>query len=163
MINIMIDSLKIGWARHSDYGNKLVADLSQDQMIVQPQPGMNHPSWVLSHLNAYHGPLVSMLSGEPFDDPKDHRFGMLSKPEADASVYESKQTLLTQYNEGHERVVAALESAGEAGLHRAMSLERWKGVFPTVGSALGYLMLAHEGVHLGQLSAWRRVQGLPSV
>jgi hypothetical protein len=48
-------------------------------------------------------------------------------------------------------------------MKRAMPLERWKATFPKVGSILGYLMLVHESTHLGQISMWRRVQGLPAV
>jgi len=32
-----------------------------------------------------------------------------------------------------------------------------------VGSILGYLLVHHEGYHLGQLSAWRRAQGKPEL
>jgi hypothetical protein len=42
-------------------------------------------------------------------------------------------------------------------------LPRWKEIMPTVGIALPYLLLVHENQHLGQLSAWRRVLGLPAV
>jgi len=48
-------------------------------------------------------------------------------------------------------------------LDQAVVLERWQQFMPTAGIALPYLMLVHENTHFGQLSAWRRVQGLPSV
>jgi hypothetical protein len=34
---------------------------------------------------------------------------------------------------------------------------------PQVGIVLPYLMLVHENTHLGQVSAWRRILGLPPV
>jgi hypothetical protein len=35
--------------------------------------------------------------------------------------------------------------------------------FPTVADMIAHLMTTHPCVHLGQLSAWRRYYGLPSV
>ena len=35
--------------------------------------------------------------------------------------------------------------------------------WPTLGDGLVWMIASHENIHLGQLSAWRRVQGLPSV
>ncbi len=157
------NSLLTAWHRNGDYALKLVADLSTDQMVYQPQPGMNHPAWVFSHLNAYHPPILAMLAGNTFDDPRNHPFGMLSQPEADPTKYANKQTLTDAFAVGHARITDALTAATNETFAQPMPLERWKSSFPTVGDALGYLMLAHEGIHLGQLSAWRRAQGLPSV
>lgn len=35
--------------------------------------------------------------------------------------------------------------------------------YPVMGSALMHVMIAHNLLHLGQLSVWRRAQGLLSV
>ena len=158
-----VESLLVGWGRNADYAQRLVADLDEDQMVGQPAPGTNHPAWVFSHLHAYHPVLVALLQGEACEDPKAHRFGMQSHPEADRSVYLPKQDLMNAFAAGHESVAEALQRADDDALAAPMSIERWKPVFPQVSSCLGYLMLVHESTHLGQLSAWRRVQGLPSV
>ena len=34
---------------------------------------------------------------------------------------------------------------------------------PKIGIWLNYLMTLHESTHLGQVSVWRRVQGMPAV
>lgn len=159
----VIKGLLFAWNKNKDYGQKLVADLSEEQMVLQPGPGMNHPAWVLSHLNAYHPVIVSVIKGDLFEDPKNHPFGMLSKPEADRSVYESKDELVGTYIKGHEQVEAVLSTATGAVFDQKIELERWIKMLPTAGIALPYLMLLHENIHLGQLSAWRRVQELPSV
>jgi len=162
-MNIAIEGLLFSWHKNVDYGSKLVADLTDEQMIVQPGAGVNHPAWVLSHMNAYHPVIVALVKGELFDDPKDHPFGMKSKPMSDASVYASKQQLVDDWVTGHEQVEAALTQAGDGAMGQAVKLPRWVPFLPTVGIALPYLMLVHENTHLGQLSTWRRVQGLPSV
>lgn len=156
-------TLLTGWAANGDYGQRLVADLEGDQWVHQPGPGMNHPAWVMAHLAAYHPVLVGLLKGETPEDPIDHPFGMKSKPEADLSVYGEPKALVEAFISGHEAVAEALEAADEAMLTRAMPIERWSARFEKVVDVLGYVMLTHEATHLGQLSAWRRVQGLPSV
>ena len=162
-MSTLIDGLLFGWNKNLEYGTNLVADLSEEQMALQPAPGTNHPAWIFSHLGAYHPVIASLILGEEFEDPKQHRFGMLSKPEPDASLYGSKAELQAAWEKGHADVAAALSDEGEIALERSMKLERWKAIMPKSGIALPYLMLVHENTHLGQLSAWRRVQGLPAV
>lgn len=162
-MNVFVESLLTAWERNNQYGQKLVADLSEEQLIVQPAPDTNHPAWVFSHLNAYHGVLHSLLKGETPDDPLHHPFGMKSKPQQDRSIYPSKEALVAAWTTGHADVAAALASAPEAQFEKIMPLERWRKPFPKVGNVLAYVMIAHENIHLGQLSTWRRVQGLPAV
>ena len=161
-MSLFIDALLIGWDRNNDYAKKLVADLSDAQMLLQPQ-GANHPAWVFNHLNLYHPVIIAMLRGTAFEDPKVHKFGMQSKPQQDATLYGSKQQIIDAFVKGHADVAAALREGGDAALEKPMPLERWKPSFPKLGSALPYLMLVHESTHLGQISTWRRVQGLPAV
>ncbi len=160
-----IDGLLFSWSKNQDYGQRLVADLTDEQMGVQPGPGpgVNHPAWVLSHLNAYHPVIEAVIKGELFDDPVGHKFGMKSQPEADRSVYASKDELVADFVTGHERVERALREADDSLWGQPLALERWVKFMPTAGIALPYLMLVHENSHFGQLSAWRRVQGLASV
>lgn len=88
---------------------------------------------------------------------------MLSKPEVSRDVYPSKQELLDVFLEGHDQVATLLTGADDSVLANAVQLPRWQEIMPTAAIALPYLMFNHENLHLGQLSAWRRVQGLPSV
>ena len=162
-MSVMIDALLLGWDKNLDYANRLLADLPEDRMAYQPAVNMNHPAWIFSHLNLYHPVMVAMLRGTSFEDPKGHKFGMQSKPAADASLYASKAELLAEYTKGHHDVAEAMRIGGQSALDATTLLERWRVQMPQVGIVLGYLMLVHESTHLGQLSVWRRVQGLPSV
>jgi hypothetical protein len=162
-----IDGLVFAWRKNMDYAPKLVADLSEEQMVAQPASDpnapSNHPAWVLSHLNVYVPIIESLIKGEAFADPKEHEFGMQSRPLADRSAYASKQALIDEFSAGHERVLKLLADADDSVLRYAVKLPRWESIMPTSGIALPYLMLNHENGHLGQVSAWRRIQGLPSV
>jgi hypothetical protein len=165
-MSIAIEGLIYGYKKNMDYAAKLVADLDEEQMVMQP-PGSvavaNHPAWVLSHLNIYLPVMTALIEGRTFADPKSHEFGMQSKPVLDRSRYASKEQLIGEYLAGHEEVIAKLRHEGIAALERETTLERWKPIMPQVGLALPYLMLVHENTHLGQVSAWRRILGLPAV
>jgi len=162
-----IDGLLFSWQKNIDYGPKLVADLDDAQMVLQPVLAngapSNHPAWVFSHLNLYLPVVVAIIEGKEFEDPKGHPFGMLSTPQSDRNLYPTKQELVETFVVGHERIAQLLRDADDTVLERPINLPRWKQVMPKAGIALPYIMLNHENVHLGQLSAWRRIQGMPSV
>lgn len=166
-MSFIIDGLLNAWNKNADYGRRLVADLSDEQMVAQPKwltgAPMNHPAWTLSHINVYLPIIAAVIEDAEFDDPKEHKFGMQSKPQMDRSIYPSREELVKQFNDGHERVRRLLESADDSIFGRPIRLPRWQPVFGNAGNLLPYLMLNHENQHLGQISAWRRAHGLPSV
>ncbi len=164
----LIDAVLGSWTKQRDYAARLVADLSDADMVSQPVPGvvMNHPAWVFSHLSLYPPTLSAIIRGAregEFVDPITSPFGKDSRPAGDGDAYLPKAALMTQYFAGHDELAAVLEQVGTAGLTRAIPLARWEERFPLVADALVYLMLHHETVHLGQVSAWRRAGGRPAV
>ena len=38
------------WSLNLGYAKRLVADIPDGAMALQPAPGMNHAAWVLGHL-----------------------------------------------------------------------------------------------------------------
>lgn len=161
-MSLFTDTLVNGWTLNGPYLNQLVADLDQADMLTQPAhaPDINHPAWIVSHLQTYHPVIESLLKGEVPDDPMDARYGMKSRPLSDPAEYLPRDELIRSYNDSHARVLAAAEAADEAVLSQPMPVQRWadRG-FPMMGSILGYLMVRHESLHLGQLSTWRRTVG----
>ena len=162
-----IDGFLFAWNKNKVYGANLISDLDETQMTLQIAPdgkaAANHPAWVYSHLNIYFDVIEAVIKNEPFEDPKGHEFGMDSKPLDDASVYASKEQLAANFEAGHERIAQLLQATGDEVLDNKIQLARWQPVMPTASLVLPYLMLNHENVHLGQISAWRRIQGLASV
>lgn len=166
-MSTIIQGLISGFRNNLDYATRLVADLTDSQMVAQPSAlvgiVMNHPAWCLSHLNVYLPIMRQIIRGESIVDPKDHRYGMQSKPEADASCYATKAEIMAEFTAGHEAVIEELSRATDAIFDYDVKLERWQSRMPKAGIALPYLMLLHENQHLGQISAWRRAMGLPKV
>lgn len=157
----VIGAVLRAWAHQRDYAQRLVADLSEEEMVSQPAPGvvMNHPAWIIAHLSVYAGVLAAMLRGEAFEDPIGHRYGRESRPVSDVNEYPRKEALLQEYFRGHDAAARALEGASREVLEGPPPLKRWEARWPRVADAAVHLMIAHESGHLGQLSAWRRAGG----
>ena len=148
------------------YSQKLVADLTDEQMVAQPVNGvvMNHPAFLIGHLALVAGNFATGFVGAAPVCPEAWKelFNQGCKPLADRSRYPSKAELVGKLEEGHARLAEAVQKATPEMLAQP-SPERMRGRFPTVGVLLAGMMTAHHASHNGQMSAWRRAMGLPPV
>ena len=147
------------------YAQKLVADVPDEQMCAQPVAGrvMNHPAFILGHLAWAEDGIAGLVGGKSaLGADWKALFAMGETPQADRPRYPSKDALLKALEGAHARLVAAASAATPEALAQPAP-ERMRGRFPTVGNMLTGLMTAHASMHLGQLSAWRRAMGFPSV
>jgi hypothetical protein len=160
----MTDPLLHTWNLNLGYAKRLVADIPDDKMALQPAQGINHAAWVLGHLACTADMFGAMIGVEPVC-PADWaaRFDWNSSPSSDASQYPSKATLLTALEDAHSKIAAALPDVPQSRWQETTSLEAVRGFLPTLGDCFVFVMAAHENMHLGQLSAWRRVQGMGRV
>lgn len=78
-------------------------------------------------------------------------------------MYPDRRTLLAALNEGHGCVAECFARLPDALFDGQSPFVEARREMPTLGDLLLYLLCTHEGIHLGQLSAWRRAQGLPAV
>ena len=83
---------------------RLVDDLTDEQMVAQPSGVINHPAWTLGHLAAGSDALAGML-GLPSTLPDAWReaISLGSIPSGDAADYPSKEQLLEELRAQHER------------------------------------------------------------
>lgn len=160
-INTILDL----YGKNLEYAQKLVADLPADKWAFWPAPKMNHAAWVIGHLARTSDLAASLIDGKPTVHPEIWMtlFGPVSQPTDDASVYPAGAELLAELEKAHARLTQAMTKADLSVLDQPPALERLRGRFPTLRPFIFHVMLTHEMVHLGQLSAWRRVQGLPGV
>src|ERR1051325_5580591 len=165
MADALIAGILRSWQYQRDYAIKLVADLSDEEMVSQPVPGvvMNHPAWVYGHCGIYPPVLAAMLEGKSFEDPIKHKYGRDSRPTSDRADYPQKAEIVGSFLDAHDRRAEVLGKADAEVLARPIPLERWKQRFPTIADAVAHLMLEHEAGHLGQVSAWRRAGKRPPV
>jgi hypothetical protein len=151
------------YARVLGFAKKAMADVDESKMNHQPHPRMNTPAWVIGHLCVVADYAARML-GQPMTCPKDwhQSYGMGSDP-AKPAVTPTKAELLACLEAQHARVDEVVSRATEEQLAAPHSVEVLQKAFPTVGDVLLNVMTAHPMLHLGQLSAWRRIMGLGSV
>lgn len=147
-----------------DYTKKLAQGIDESQMTLQPAPGMNTPLWILGHL-AIASDFAATSLGLPMNCPRAwHKaFGPGSDPNAVRPPHPTKAELLQIIEANHARIAEALQSVTPEQLAQPNTFEPTTRAFPTVGDLLAHLMTTHPTMHLGQLSAWRRLQGLPAV
>ena len=146
------------------YTKMLVDDIPADRMCELPGGLDKHPAWVLGHLAEACESFCAML-GQEYQAPADWKelFASGSKPTTDAAKYPDKAAFVTALEKGHERLAKAFADAPASVLDQPLGMEEIRPMFPTVGDFVVFALTSHEGIHLGQLSAWRRAQGLPAV
>ena len=159
----MIQNLLFVYKFNLDNASELVADLSDEQMVQQPQGVINHPAWTLGHLAFVADYLAITLGAESSlpDGWADH-FPTGGTPSGDAADYPSKEAILGQLAAQHERATQLVAEADPTVFEQAFPDERIRGRFPTIGDFTAFLMTSHEASHLGQISAWRRAMGIGS-
>jgi hypothetical protein len=162
----MIDALLMIYAKNLEYAVALVEGVPADKASHQPAPGMNHPAWIIGHLALVSKRVTAgfiLQLDAPYPDDWQDRYGRDSTPDPDPAANDSLDDLITALRDGHALVEAHLRSTDAELLMQPTPHERFVQRFPLVGQALTYTMIGHECMHLGQLSAWRRVVGLPAV
>ncbi len=142
---------------------KLVADLTDDQLTIQPAPKMNHPAWVLGHLLMVEANFLSLLGGTApaLEANWKEIYGGGSVPVADKTRYKPKQFYLDQLAQIRSQIIEKLKAVKPEQLAQPHPDPARRDRFPTIGHTVFMYGTWHEGYHAGQLSAWRRVQGLP--
>jgi DinB superfamily len=159
--NLMLDSeLKVNQFLVG-YCRMLIDDIPDGRMVEQPLPDVNHPAWVLGHL-AFSADRAKSLLGAEKDLPEawTQLFGPGSKPTTNRGDYPSKGDLLQAVEQGFERLRQKAAAATPEQLTKPSTNPRTRDVLPTVQDGVAFLLTGHLGVHLGQLSTWRRMIGL---
>ena len=146
---------------------KLVADLSDEQLCVQPAPKTNHPAWVLGHLLLVDYSFLKTIGGPDLpawvDDALRATYGGKSEPVADRTKYQPKRFYIERLAAVREQIYARLKTLTDQDLAQPHPDPARRERMPTVGHAIVFYGTWHEAYHSGQLSAWRRVLGLPAV
>jgi len=156
----MIPELVDCFGRTVAFMQEAVADLSEEDMVLQPPGIPNHAAWTLGHVIFSCQALAGELGIEAWlSSDWESRFGYGSSPTAVVSQYPSKAALLTMFGEASHRFQAALLGLNEMALAEPLPDEKVRGILPTKGHALLQVVAAHTAYHAGQLAVWRRVIG----
>ena len=162
----MLDYVLHAQRSNLHYLKSLVKDIRDDQMTAQPVSGitLNHPAWILGHIaGAADFALVSMGAKGVAPASWNALFMPGTKPQNDAQIYPKKAELIAVIELAYQRVAQTMPTIAAATWALPFPLEKMRPYWPTLGDGVFYLVTAHDAAHLGQLSAWRRAMGMPSV
>jgi hypothetical protein len=143
------------------YCQMLIKDVADERMAEQPVAGVNHPAWILGHLALVADGALGAPKALPAEWAK--LFGAGSKPSAVRGDYPSKDELLRALEQSYQRMRENAASATTEQLAKPTTNLRAKEALPTAKEMVAFVMTGHVGVHLGQLSSWRRMIGLPPI
>lgn len=129
----------------------------------------NHPAFVYGHLAIYPAMLLGYLGLDPapatapkgFEDVFANGKPCLDDPKA--TIYPAMSAVTEAFFASHRALLAALPEVSDAALAKDHPREQSRSRFPTLAHAATFTLTGHIMFHLGQVSAWRRAQGLGSV
>lgn len=166
--NSIADSLELSLG----YTDRLMAGITPDTFGRFAAPSgqpidSNHPAFVLGHLSLYAPRIISQLGRN--DDlavaVPDGFEAVFSKDakcvdDPDGSIYPAMDQVVALYKTGYANALQAMRAASDDTLQQPNPTETMAAKFPTLGSMHGFYVGGHMMMHLGQLSAWRRMAGL---
>jgi len=166
--NIIADTLQLSVG----YAERLLKEVPADRFGRFAQIGgtiveSNHPAFIYGHLSLY-APKVLQQIGHPAPSVPDHFEHLFSKDascknDEDGDLYPPMDEITAFFFEGHRMLAGALRGTPDATFEQPNPAEgRMKQLFPTLGSVQTFYCGGHMMMHLGQMSAWRRMQGLGS-
>jgi hypothetical protein len=167
--NTIADSLKVSLG----YADRLLKDVSVERFARFASPGgvvvvSNHPAFIYGHLSLY-APKILLQIGHPAPSVPDHFEDAFSKDstcrdDVDGGLYPGMEETVEFFREGYRMVSGALRSTADDAFQQPNPTEgRMRELFPTIGSVQTFYCGGHMMMHLGQVSAWRRMEGLGPV
>ena len=166
--NVIADSLQLSLG----YTDRLLTDLDAATFARFATPGgetieSNHPAFVLGHLCLYAPRIATQLGRDELavtvSDQMDQTCSKDAKcvDDLDGSIYPAMDEIVETFRSGYANTMTALREVDDEVLQQANPTEgRMSELFPTLGSMHAFYVGGHMMMHLGQLSAWRRMQGM---
>lgn len=166
--NTIADSLDLSL----NYANRLLTEVTADQFARFAQPGgkmvnSNHPAFIFGHLSLYAPRIVEQLGLDVEAITPSVMFGAVFSKDAqceddpDGAIYPAMDEITTTFFTGYEAAREGLRSATDETLNQTNPIGgRMTELFPTIGSMHCFYVGGHMMIHMGQFSAWRRMQGL---
>ncbi len=141
----------------------MMETVDSEQLYEMPAGGGNSPGWIVGHLTLGSWFGVALLDGREIDENLLKHYGPGSASDVPVDQRLEKADLLAEEQEAADAFLAAIEAADPAAFDKPQQTGILEKAFPTVGNMLSHLLASHYSMHTGQLSAWRRNRGMPSI
>jgi hypothetical protein len=165
---VIAGSLELGLG----YGERLLAGVTAENFGRLANTGRspirsNHPAFIYGHLSLYAPQIIAHLGDDVPNLRTPDRFESLFSKDAtcrddlDRKIYPAKDEVTKFFFDSYRAAAEMLRSVDDRVLQQPNpSGGRMTELFPMVGSMLNYYAGGHFMMHLGQMSAWRRMIGL---
>ncbi|HQX49608.1 MAG TPA: hypothetical protein PLY87_07530 [Planctomycetaceae bacterium] len=164
--NVAADSLELCLG----YAERLLKDVTPEQFgrlaVVNGQViESNHPAFVYGHLSLY-GPRILSELGQPGPVVPEGFQAIFSKDakcvdDSNGTVYPEMAKVTQAFFDGYKAALPALRSLPDSAFQAENPMSgRMTELFPTLGSLHAFYCGGHMMIHLGQVSAWRRMMNL---
>jgi hypothetical protein len=156
------------------FGEALLKDVKAEQFARKPVVNgktidCNHPAWVYGHLAMYAAKMCDLtgIPSGPAAVPAgwDELFknGTPSTDDPTGKMFPPMETIVRHYIDGYKYVISKLPEVDDAAFAKPNpGTGRYAEMAPTIGAAVAFMISGHAASHLGQVSTWRRCQGLGS-
>ncbi len=165
---IIVDSAKISLA----YAKRMIVGIAPKQFGRFAAPGgqavtSNHPAFVYGHLSIYPCRVVEQLGGDassikPSDlylQKFDHTASCID--DCDGTFYPPMEEITQKLFDAYQLAIDTVANADDELFQVPNANEAMRAKFATNGSMHGFYLGGHVMIHMGQISAWRRMVGLP--
>ena len=154
------------------YATRLLKDIPADRFARFAEPGgetvvANHPAFIFGHLCLYPLKVVELLGKDTASvQPPTGYEELFSKTatcqdDPEQSIYPAADEIQAFYEASYQIALQAVREASDEQLAGENPIDSpMKEVCPTLGSLLNFYLLGHVTTHLGQLSTWRRMEGM---
>ena len=166
--NTIADSLQLSL----NYADRLREGVTSENFARLAMPGggaiqSNHAAFIYGHLALY-APIILEQQGRDDLSVKipDGFERVFSKDaqcvdDPDGSIYPVMEEVLKAFDSGYRQVITAIRESSDETMQMPNPIPgRMSELFPTIGSLHGFYVGGHMMIHMGQLSAWRRMLGL---
>lgn len=152
------------------YAERLLKGVDASRFARFAAPGgnavqSNHPAFVYGHLSLYAGAILKDLGKDAPAVPGGLETSCSKDAQcvddADGSIYPAMDVITDFYFDGYKAALAAIQEATDDVYQQpnpkgGVMAEK----FPTLGSMHNFYVGGHVMIHMGQMSAWRRMEGL---
>ncbi|MCA9133636.1 MAG: hypothetical protein KDA45_10795 [Planctomycetales bacterium] len=155
------------------YATRLTTDIPATRFARLAAPAgrvvqANHPAFSLGHLCLYPVRVQQLLGFDTSDTRPPEGYEKLFSKEATCqddpagSIYPSSAELLPFFERSYQAALLALREVNDEQLLAANPVQTpLQSVCPTLGAILTFYVSGHVTTHLGQVSTWRRMEGMP--
>jgi hypothetical protein len=144
------------------YIDTLTKDLAPADWTAQPLPGVNHAAWIFGHLIFAAEGSIKRMGGTPLmDENWTKQYGGGSVVTNDSTQYPSPEFFKEQLVKSYTRVQELTTTCSDEILNEPNQNPRFKNTHPTMRDMIVFGLTSHFALHMGQLSAFRRMLGKP--